>query len=218
VLIPSQIRALRLKTNDMTQKKLAELAGMAQPRISAMESPGETAFNIETLVRLAAAFKVGLKVEFVPFSEMLRWENDYSQDQFDVVRLDQDRAFLSPIVVPLAQAPVIGTSWITTKVLGAFRSNTTAEPTPRFHGPEDQREAARANALYGAGIVVSPVADPFFRKPFPSGPVNIIHGIANEDFIKKLPSGARMTQVPLQVPMELLAMKQSEEMEKNGRI
>ncbi len=94
VLIPSQIRALRLKSNNMTQQQLAALADMAQPRISAMERPGETKFNIDTLVRLAAAFKVGLKVEFVPFSEMLAWENNFSQDQFDVRKIDDDLVFI----------------------------------------------------------------------------------------------------------------------------
>jgi len=96
VLIPSQIRALRLKQENMTQKQLAALAGMAQPRISAMERPGETTFNIDTLVRLASAFKVGLKVEFVPFSEMLEWENKFSQDGFNPTPIHQDREFLSP--------------------------------------------------------------------------------------------------------------------------
>lgn len=96
VLIPSQIRALRLKRDNMTQKQLAELADMAQPRISKMERPGEEAFNIDTLIRLAAAFKVGLKVEFVPFSEMLAWENGYSQDAFNPTPIEQDNRFLTP--------------------------------------------------------------------------------------------------------------------------
>ncbi len=81
----------------MTQKQLALLAGMAQPRISKMERPGEESFNIETLIRLAAAFKLGLKVEFVPFSEMLTWENNYSQDAFDPDPIERDRAFLNPV-------------------------------------------------------------------------------------------------------------------------
>lgn len=98
VLIPSQIRALRLRRDNMTQKQLAAIAKMAQPRISAMERPGATKFNIETLVRLAAAFKVGLKVEFVPFSEMLAWENDFSQDEFDAVKIDKDIRFISPTI------------------------------------------------------------------------------------------------------------------------
>jgi transcriptional regulator with XRE-family HTH domain len=95
----------------MTQKQLAELANMAQPRISAMEQPGETAFNIETLVRLASAFKVGLKVEFVGFSEMLAWENNYSQDEFDVVSLDQDNAFLNPQPAVTQAAPLKSYQW-----------------------------------------------------------------------------------------------------------
>lgn len=101
VLIPSQIRSLRLQRKDMTQKELAKLADMAQPRISAMERPGETTFNIDTLVRLAAAFKVGLKVEFVPFSEMLEWENNYSQDVFNPAPIEQDRRFLNPVPVAI---------------------------------------------------------------------------------------------------------------------
>lgn len=89
----------------MTQKQLAELADMAQPRISKMERPGEEAFNIETLVRLAAAFKVGLKVEFVPFGEMLAWENGYSQDAFNPTPIEQDRRFLNPALI--VQSPAL---------------------------------------------------------------------------------------------------------------
>ena len=92
-LIPSQLRALRLR-QPMTQPQLAVEADMKQSRISAMEQPGRVNFNLETLVRMAATHKVGLLVEFVPFSEMLEWENNFSQDNFDVVRLDQDRDFL----------------------------------------------------------------------------------------------------------------------------
>src|SRR5713226_4862149 len=68
VNIPSQIKALR-RRQDMSQKTLAKEAEMMQPRISAMERPGETNYNIETLVRLAAAFKVALMVKFVSFSD-----------------------------------------------------------------------------------------------------------------------------------------------------
>jgi transcriptional regulator with XRE-family HTH domain len=95
VLIPSQIRALRQRQT-MTQTLLASEAEMAQPRISAMERPGATKFNMETLIRLAAAFRVGLVVKFVAFSDLLKWENRFSQDQFHVLTLDEDLAFLDP--------------------------------------------------------------------------------------------------------------------------
>lgn len=89
VNIPSQVKALR-RRQDMTQKDLAKAAGMHQSRISAIESPGETALNLETLIRLAAAFKVGLTVRFTPFSDVIRWENAFNQDEFSVTRLDED--------------------------------------------------------------------------------------------------------------------------------
>lgn len=95
VLIPSQIRGLRLKY-PMTQKELGEMAGMRQARISALEQIGEAKYNIDTLVRLAAALKVGLSVKFVTFSEVLEWENDFSQDDFIVKKIDEDYEFITP--------------------------------------------------------------------------------------------------------------------------
>lgn len=93
VLIPSQLRALR---QDKTQLELAQMADMKQSRISAMETPGLVNFNRETLVRMAATHNVGLVVKFVPFSEMLEWENSYSQDAFTVTQLADDTDFLYP--------------------------------------------------------------------------------------------------------------------------
>jgi transcriptional regulator with XRE-family HTH domain len=93
VNLPSQIRALRLR-QEMTQGDLAEKSKMLQPRISAMEKPGATKFNIETLIRVAAAFEVGLIVRFAPFSEMLAWENGFSQDTFQVPTINSDTEFV----------------------------------------------------------------------------------------------------------------------------
>jgi len=94
VLIPSQIRALRLKSQTSRQEDLANAAEMKQSRISAMETPGAVNFNLETLVRLSAALKVALQVRFVSYSEMLEWENSFSQDEFNVRTIDSDADFL----------------------------------------------------------------------------------------------------------------------------
>lgn len=94
VLVPSQIRALRRHSvPPLQQKDLAKAAGMRnQSRISMIETPGAN-LTLETLARVAAGLGVGVEVRFVPFSEMLRWENGFSQDEFDVVRLAEDEAF-----------------------------------------------------------------------------------------------------------------------------
>lgn len=140
VLIPSQLRALRLKGNS-TQQQLASEADMLQPRISAMERPGEVKFSLETLVRMAAAHKVGLQVKFVPFSEMLQWENGYSQDKFEVVRLDEDKRFLdpSPEIMPL---------------LEEGRPSTNQLEVDRKKGPQSEKQngAAAGLELYRGGL------------------------------------------------------------------
>jgi transcriptional regulator with XRE-family HTH domain len=96
VLVPSQIRSLRLQSDMPRQSDLASAAGLHQSRISMFETPGAANMTIETLSRMAAAFKVGLVVNFVPFSEMLKWENEFSQDRFRVTPIDQDLEFQNP--------------------------------------------------------------------------------------------------------------------------
>lgn len=103
VLVPSQIRALRLKSDMPRQSDLARAAGMQQSRISMFETPGAANVTLETLAWLAAIFKVGLIVKFVPFSEMLRWENTFSQDDFSVTKINDDRAFLEPPQVVISE-------------------------------------------------------------------------------------------------------------------
>jgi transcriptional regulator with XRE-family HTH domain len=104
VLVPSQLRALRLRQNK-TQPVLAEMAGMKQSRISAMETPGRVNFNLDTLVRMAASLNVGMQVKFVPFSEMLNWENEYSQESFNATQLGNDIDFLRPAAATIRKRP-----------------------------------------------------------------------------------------------------------------
>lgn len=82
VLIPFQIRALR-KQYGLEQKDLAELTGMKQPSISKLEKAGNRP-NIETLKRIADGFDVALIIKFVPFSELVRWADNFSPDEFTV--------------------------------------------------------------------------------------------------------------------------------------
>lgn len=94
VLIAAQLRALRLGSDTPKQEDLALAANMKQSRISAMETPGAVNFNLETLVRMAATLKVALVVKFVSFGEMLRWENEFTQDTFSPVTIEHDPEFI----------------------------------------------------------------------------------------------------------------------------
>lgn len=70
--IAYQIRALR-ERQDLSQEKLAELAGMNQNAISRLESPTRGRPTITTLKRLAETFDVALVVRFVPFRKLAKW-------------------------------------------------------------------------------------------------------------------------------------------------
>jgi transcriptional regulator with XRE-family HTH domain len=100
VLVPAQIHALRLKSKNPAlprQRDLAREAEMHQSRISMFETPGAANITLETLAKIAAGLKVGVIVKFVPFNEMLRWENSFRADSFDVApRLEEDEEFIRP--------------------------------------------------------------------------------------------------------------------------
>jgi ribosome-binding protein aMBF1 (putative translation factor) len=83
--IPFQIRAMRLDENrNWTQEELASRSRMSQERISTCENPNYGRFSFQTLKRLASAFDVALVVRFVPFSELVEWEENLSPESLEV--------------------------------------------------------------------------------------------------------------------------------------
>jgi transcriptional regulator with XRE-family HTH domain len=92
--IPFQIRALLRSRRGWTQTTLAEKTDMLQPRVSALLTPGRTRPNIETLRRIAEAFDCGLIVRFAPFSELVKWSQDFDPETFNVPSFDADAGFI----------------------------------------------------------------------------------------------------------------------------
>jgi transcriptional regulator with XRE-family HTH domain len=103
--IPLQIRALReQKERGWTQQELANLAGMKQERISAIENPNyKNAFTLSTLTRLASAFGVALIVRFVPISELVKWELTLSPEKLEAVSFEEDPYFQPSVTALVGQ-------------------------------------------------------------------------------------------------------------------
>lgn len=116
VLVPAQIRALRLRSKNPAmprQGDLAREAGVHQSRISMFETPGAANITLETLAKIAAGLRVGVIVKFVPFHEMLHWENSFAPDAFDVApRLEEDEEFINPEAPPQAEINLVAVSSI----------------------------------------------------------------------------------------------------------
>jgi transcriptional regulator with XRE-family HTH domain len=65
--LAAQIKSLR-ESRGLTQAQLAEIAGMKQERICALENVNYDAWTIKTLRKLAQAFDTNLTVSFSTFS------------------------------------------------------------------------------------------------------------------------------------------------------
>ena len=76
-----QIKMMR-ENKGWTQGELGDRAdGIAQPTISQLEDPDYGRFSLATLIKLAAAFDVGLAVRFVPFGELVDWTTSLNEER-----------------------------------------------------------------------------------------------------------------------------------------
>lgn len=122
-ILSLQIRTMRHKRN-LTQKELAKRIGMRQVNISLLERHRrEPGFKIDTLACLAAAFDVGIRVEFVAVSEMEAWTKKLLQRvthrDFDVTPIECD--------IPPVQLLSTGFSRMTEKI--PVQSNCSSLPS-----------------------------------------------------------------------------------------
>lgn len=187
-LVPSQIRALRLKSENPRQPDLARAAEMHQSRISMLETPGANP-TLGTLSAIAAALNVGLKVEFVPLSEMLEWENGFSQDSFEVTPLDSDTNFLSPpqqdhpqIAVSNLSACTVyfnfGTDNLNGTITASVINGSTGFLAHTFAGPPSGNITANFPVNNGTGAFEIPVMEKSWNSY--AGPVAEHHTVFSE--------------------------------------
>src|SRR5580700_9165029 len=101
--LPLKIRCLR-ESQGLTQRQLGTLAGMKQTWVSKLEDPNYGKLTISTLLRVASALDVALKIDFVPYSTVLsealyRTEGDFLVPKFgDDHAVNGDRIEFSGVV------------------------------------------------------------------------------------------------------------------------
>jgi transcriptional regulator with XRE-family HTH domain len=81
--VPLQMRHLR-EQRELTQAQLAELAKTTQTVISRLEDPNYGNLTLNSLLKIASAFDIGLLVKFVPFSRLLLEFQDLSPKALSV--------------------------------------------------------------------------------------------------------------------------------------
>src|SRR3712207_2744535 len=90
--IATQIKVLR-EQRGLTQRELAERAGMRQERISVLADVNYSSWTINVLRRLAEAFDLTLTVKFESFGEKLFAIEDMSRETLEKPSFDEDPVF-----------------------------------------------------------------------------------------------------------------------------
>lgn len=88
--ITSQMRKLRIQRN-WDQAELGQQSGMKPHAISRLENPDYGNFTVNTLLRIANAFDVGLIVRFAPFSDLAKWNQSVTETDFTPPSFSDDR-------------------------------------------------------------------------------------------------------------------------------
>lgn len=102
--IPFQIRSI-MKARGLSQEQLASLAGLTQGVVSRAASPKYGNLTLNTIVRIAAGFDVAFIGRFVPFSELVRYYDELSENMGEVPTFEQeDEAWSKDVVVHVSPA------------------------------------------------------------------------------------------------------------------
>jgi transcriptional regulator with XRE-family HTH domain len=90
--IATQIKVLR-EQREWSQSKLAEEAGMKQPRISVLENVNYSSWSINILRKLAEAFDLTLSVSFENFGSRMHDIKEFSRENLERCSFNDDPYF-----------------------------------------------------------------------------------------------------------------------------
>ena len=89
-IIATQLRLLR---GEMTQQEFADLVGIKQSRVSAMEDENYSSWSTKSLKKVARGKDVVYLGRFVSFGELLDWSRNMSEASLRPVSFAEDPVF-----------------------------------------------------------------------------------------------------------------------------
>jgi transcriptional regulator with XRE-family HTH domain len=90
--IAAQIKIIR-EQQEMTQAQLAEKIGTKQAGISRLENVNYRAWRVETLTRLARAFRLRLRISFEEFGTLPDEVDNFGKESLERAPFDEDPIF-----------------------------------------------------------------------------------------------------------------------------
>ena len=135
--IATQIKVIR-EQRGWTQGKLADEAGMKQPRIAVMEDVDYSSWSITTLWRLAQAFHLRLKVSFEEFGTLPYEIETFDRKSLERLPLEKDTFVTWEVQQPSQQCAYIQAGG--TQFLPPLEHNIVWV-SPTLHATEVRRES-----------------------------------------------------------------------------
>jgi len=114
--IATQIKVIR-EQREMTQAELGERIGTTQAGVSRYENVNYSSWSIKTLIRLARAFHVRLKVSFEPFGSLPEEVARFNRKNLERVKREDDPGLMEepePLLEAIVEAhpqPVDTAKW-----------------------------------------------------------------------------------------------------------
>ena len=140
--IATQIKVLR-EQRQLTQVRLAELSGMHQSQIAALEDIHHSSWKIGTLKRLARAFDLALIVRFESFGKVLPDLDRFGRSMLERPSFDEDRVFGPSMMIEATASTHNGGSPIEVEgeSVESMAAGTVVRTSACFSGEMSQRAA-----------------------------------------------------------------------------
>lgn len=84
-MIPFQLRTLR-RAQNLSQEELSKRSRITQGVLSRAEDPDYGNLTLNTIGRIASGLDVAVIIKFVPFSELLKYTEEMTEDEFSKVQ------------------------------------------------------------------------------------------------------------------------------------
>jgi transcriptional regulator with XRE-family HTH domain len=121
--IATQIKVLR-QQRKWSQKQLAVEAGMAQERVSVLEDVNYSSWTVKTLLKLARAFDLRLRVSFESFSTVLSDMQRLSASTLERTSRIEDLGYSETSDETVGNEVILATyNWAKTRNAGAARQS-----------------------------------------------------------------------------------------------
>jgi transcriptional regulator with XRE-family HTH domain len=148
--VATQIKVIR-EQREMTQAQVAEAIGTTQAGISRIENVNYSSWSIRTLIKLARAFGVRLKVSFEPFGTLPDEVMAFNRDALQRVKREEDPLLTALPPSPLAANDSRGGNLVPINIYKILGGTADGNKKPAMPSAEEAPDYSVAYAEFAAG-------------------------------------------------------------------